>query len=465
VSRHDHYCLPPLAFLFSDANEHVVFVIPPSMHGTVEWLPGQPLGNDRTSWADFLVDLPNIYVYAANNPSESILAKRRGYGTIVSYNVPPYGRSGLYLELKNLMELVADFRSISNNSEGASAANVSSAGDLQQAIYATAVRAGMLCDVPLNAIGTSATEAVPAELPDHVDDEKFLVWVTRLSEYLIVLQDRLFSKGLHVLGAKPSEEELRSYLEAYFGEKLTDDAFATVVSKLNAATSSTIAVTPGPGGLMDRLFGWFQNIASGEKSAAVAPPKNSYAGDDDDSDNNSNNSVVDEAMEIVALLHRSTEELDSVMQGLAGGYVRPGLGGDLLRDGKSVLPTGRNIHSLDPYRMPSTAALARGQRAAAEILRQHRAANGSKSYPETVAVTLWGLDTIKTRGESIAIVLSLVGAEPIKEGTGRVVRYDLVPLETLGRPRIDVLASMSGIFRYVITVVVIFRQLTLLCTR
>jgi magnesium chelatase subunit H len=115
--------------------------------------------------------------------------------------------------------------------------------------------------------------------------------------------------------------------------------------------------------------------------------------------------------------------------------------------------------------MPSTAALARGQRAAAEILRQHRAANGSKSYPETVAVTLWGLDTIKTRGESIAIVLSLVGAEPIKEGTGRVVRYDLVPLETLGRPRIDVLASMSGIFRYVITVVVIFRQLTLLCTR
>jgi len=68
-------------------------------------------------------------------------------------------------------------------------------------------------------------------------------------------------------------------------------------------------------------------------------------------------------------------------------------------------------------------------------------------YPETVAVTLWGLDAIKTRGESVAIALALIGAEPIKEGTGRIVRFDLQPLPALGRPRIDVLASMSGIFR------------------
>ena len=83
------------------------------------------------------------------------------------------------------------------------------------------------------------------------------------------------------------------------------------------------------------------------------------------------------------------------------------------------------------------------------------------------AVTLWGLDAIKTRGmfhltahdkfmaktyfiqkgESVAIVLALVGAYPVKEGTGRVVRFDLKPLEELGRPRIDILASLSGIFR------------------
>mmetsp|Transcript_13029 Transcript_13029/g.26028 ORF Transcript_13029/g.26028 Transcript_13029/m.26028 type:complete len:428 (+) Transcript_13029:193-1476(+) len=83
---------------------------------------------------------------------------------------------------------------------------------------------------------------------------------------------------------------------------------------------------------------------------------------------------------------------------------------------------------------------------AEEVLRQHRAANDG-AYPETVAVTLWGLDAIKTKGESVAIALALVGAEPVREGTGRVVRYDLVPLSALGRPRIDVLASLSGIFR------------------
>lgn len=57
---------------------------------------------------------------------------------------------------------------------------------------------------------------------------------------------------------------------------------------------------------------------------------------------------------------------------------------------------------------------------------------------------LWGLEAIKTRGESVAILLALVGARPVKEATGRVVKYELIPLEELGRPRIDVLASLSG---------------------
>ena len=81
------------------------------MHGTVEWLPGAPLGNSGFSWSDVLLgSLPNVYVYAANNPSESIVAKRRGYGTIVSHNVPPYGRAGLYKQLAELKALVAEYR-------------------------------------------------------------------------------------------------------------------------------------------------------------------------------------------------------------------------------------------------------------------------------------------------------------------------------------------------------------------
>ena len=117
----------------------------------------------------------------------------------------------------------------------------------------------------------------------------------------------------------------------------------------------------------------------------------------------------------------------------------------MLRDGPGVLPTGRNIHALDPYRMPSPAAYERGRLIARQLLTQHLEEHGT--YPETIAVMLWGLDTIKTKGESIGTLLELVGAEPIKEGTGRIVRYDLIPLEDLAHPRIDVLGNLSGIFR------------------
>ena len=112
----------------------------------------------------------------------------------------------------------------------------------------------------------------------------------------------------------------------------------------------------------------------------------------------------------------------------------------------SGLAAGRNIHALDPYRMPSLAAEERGYQAAAAILESHQAANAG-AYPETVAVNLWGLDAIKTKGESVAMAIWLVGARPVKEGTGRIARFELLSLEELGRPRIDVLCNMSGIFR------------------
>jgi len=153
-----------------------------------------------------------------------------------------------------------------------------------------------------------------------------------------------------------------------------------------------------------------------------------------------------EALRVCQLLERSTEELDHLLDGLGGQYIPPAPGGDLLRDGPGVLPTGRNIHALDPYRMPSPGALVRGREMAQRILEQHLAQNNG-AWPETVAVMLWGLDAIKTRGESLAILLELVGAEPVKESTGRIVRYDLRPLDSLDHPRIDVLVNLSGIFR------------------
>lgn len=107
-----------------------------------------------------------------------------------------------------------------------------------------------------------------------------------------------------------------------------------------------------------------------------------------------------------------------------------------------MLPTGRNIHALDPYRMPFPAAYERGREIARKLIDQHRQTQGT--YPETIAVMLWGLDAIKTKDESLGILLELVGAAPLKESSGRIVRYKLQPLDQLDHPRIDVLANLSG---------------------
>jgi magnesium chelatase subunit H len=393
------------------------------MHGTVEWLPGQPLGNDRKSWSDELLGgLPNLYVYAANNPSESILAKRRGYGTLVSYNVPPYGRSGLYLELANLKDLVEEYRS----DEGSNGSN----RELFETIYDLAQRSGMVNDVPLMCdsknpfdIDCEQQSNVLESLPADVCSD----WVVRLSDYLNVLQDRLFSSGLHVFGQSPSDEDLVSYLAAYFGEQLSESDCRDLVTKWRETSKQSEKSQ----NVFTSFFQFLEFVAFGETSSDPSF---------------SEQSISERAMTIAGLLDRSSDELQSVVKGLDGGYIPPAPGGDLLRDGPSVLPTGRNIHALDPYRMPSAGAWARGQKAAQEVIRQHQENNEGR-FPETIAVTLWGLDAIKTRGESVAIVLALLGAKPVKEGTGRIVRFDLIPLEELGRPRIDVLASLSGIFR------------------
>ncbi|CCQ56023.1 MULTISPECIES: magnesium chelatase subunit H [Crocosphaera] len=361
------------------------------MHGTVEWLPGSPLGNTGYSWSDILLgDIPNLYIYAANNPSESILAKRRGYGVLISHNVPPYGRAGLYKELMALRELIAEYREDTNKNE-----------ILREGIIQKIVDSGLAADCKFEEgkkLGIDFTVENAKLFSKHALNEYFL----KVYEYLQIVEQRLFSSGLHTLGEIPNQEQLDSYLEAYFGEKLTE-------RERKAITSESPELQ------------YILESANGRSE------------------------TIQEAIYIRDLLKRTPEELTNLLRGLNGEYIPPAPGGDLLRDGTGVLPTGRNIHALDPYRMPSPAAYERGREIAKKTIQQHIEEHGN--YPETIAVLLWGLDAIKTKGESLGILLELVGAEPIKEGTGRIVRYELKPLEELEHPRIDVLANLSGIFR------------------
>ncbi|AMA08753.1 magnesium chelatase subunit H [Picosynechococcus sp. PCC 73109] len=355
------------------------------MHGTVEWLPGSPLGNTSYSWSDILLgNLPNLYIYAANNPSESILAKRRGYGTLISHNVPPYGRAGLYKELLVLRDLIGEYREDPEKNDA-----------LRPDIIQKIIDLGLPEDCPFT-VGQEQGIAFTVANAPLFSKTALQNYFVQIYEYLQTLEQRLFSSGLHVLGEKPSPAIIQSYLAAYFGDRLS----ANILTK----------------------------VAQGEPEITCDQPE-----------------LLAEAREIGDRLLQTDDEITNLLKGLNGEYLPPAPGGDLLRDGLGVLPTGRNIHALDPYRMPSPAAYARGREIGKKIIQQHLEETGN--YPETVAVMLWGLDAIKTKGESLGILLELVGAKPIKEGTGRIVRYELLPLAVVGHPRIDILANLSGIFR------------------
>ncbi len=137
-------------------------------------------------------------------------------------------------------------------------------------------------------------------------------------------------------------------------------------------------------------------------------------------------------------------EIPAMMQALDGRYLRPAPGGDFLRT-QDVLPTGRNLHGLDPFRIPSVFAVQDGALQADRLLARH--AQAGCGLPETIAMVLWGTDNLKTEGGPLAQVLWLLGAEPRHDSYGRLCGARLLPLERLGRPRIDVVVTLSGIFR------------------
>jgi magnesium chelatase subunit H len=158
----------------------------------------------------------------------------------------------------------------------------------------------------------------------------------------------------------------------------------------------------------------------------------------------------DQAVRVFALLERIREqletnhELDGLVRALRGEYIEPGPGADIIQN-PGILPTGRNTHAVNPYSVPSAIAVRRAESVAAALLKRHREETGQ--YPETIAMVLWGIDNIKTEGEAVAQVLWLLGVTPRRDTMNRATDVDVIPLDELGRPRIDIVMTVSGIFR------------------
>src|SRR6185369_5344172 len=149
-------------------------------------------------------------------------------------------------------------------------------------------------------------------------------------------------------------------------------------------------------------------------------------------------------LETVTSKLQTNNEIDSLVRALRGEYIEPGPGADIIQN-PDILPTGRNTHAINPYGVPSAAAYARSETVANSLLERYRNENGR--YPEAMALVLWGLDNIKTQGEGVAQALWLLGTRPVRDALNRATSVEAIPLSELGRPRIDVVMTVSGIFR------------------
>lgn len=343
-------------------------------HGALEFMPGKQSGLSGECWPERLIgELPNYYIYAANNPSEGTIAKRRSAATLITYLTPPVTRAGLYRELKDLEASIERWRSLDPEAE--------------------TERVGLEALI--------RRQAVELELATVGDGED--VPVADIAEKLEELRNTLIPQGLHVLGEPPAEDDRRAWLDAMANaagsDSLDDDTFALV------------------------------------DAGSVDPS----AQDTDD--------VRSELLTSLVSVNRALKgdhEIPAILRALDGSYIPPVAGGDLLRSA-DILPTGRNMHGFDPYRIPSSYAMLAGAAQADELIERYRKDSGE--LPESVAIVLWGTDNIKTEGGPIAQALRLIGARPRFDSYGRLAGAELLTLEELGRPRIDAVMTLSGIFR------------------
>ncbi len=358
-------------------------------HGALEFMPGKQSGLSADCWPDRLIgDIPNLYLYAANNPSEGTIAKRRSAATLVSYLTPPVAEAGLYKGLHALREMIERYRCLDTQSG-------QEAEELATLIQAQAAE----------------LEMAPAE-PAWA--EQASAQIQRLNESVLELCYTLIPHGLHVVGQALSQEALIDML----------GSCAKAWHELDVPPD-VLALLAG-GGSAEQAGQLWSTI-----DAAVA---------------------VDHSVRVAALegLVRARNEMckDSEMEGLLkaldGRFIRPAPGGDLLRT-PDVLPTGRNVHGFDPFRIPSAYAVKDGARQAQRLLERYATDGGG--LPESIAMVLWGTDNLKSEGGPIAQALALMGARPRFDGYGRLAGAELMPLAELRRPRVDVVISLSGIFR------------------
>ncbi len=387
-------------------------------HGSMEWLPGKNAALSPACGPDAAIaDLPLVYPFLVNDPGEGAQAKRRAHATIIDHLVPPMARAESYGDIARLEGLLEEYDKISAMDPAKLPAI---RGEIWQLMHAAQLHRDL-------------------GLEERPGDEEFDDFLLHVDGWLCEIKDAQIRDGLHVLGAAPTGEArvnlvlsiLRAAqvwggvgnavpgLRAALG--LKDGADRQAVDEAEARARALVEA-------MEAAH-WDPAVAATLHDAPEVQQVLRFA-----------------AEQVVPRLARTTDELDAVLHALAGGFVPAGPSGSPLRGLVNVLPTGRNFYTVDPRAVPSRLAWQTGQAMADSLIQKYLDETGD--YPTSVGLSVWGTSAMRTSGDDVAEVLALLGVRPEWDAESRRVReLVVIPLEELGRPRIDVTVRISGFFR------------------
>ncbi len=410
--------LPPhheyLAFYkYLDQIANVDAFIHIGTHGTEEFLPGKECAGEINDFNIYLIgNLPNIYYYHVTNTSESAIAKRRANALIINHAGPSFKHSELYQEIENLELLIEEYQSKVELSATDSINNVKSERikDLEKEINELA-----------NSLNLEFNN------------------ISELEDLLYRYKTSVIPMGLHILGKNYNLQEKIDLIQMIllnsaeipheieegikkFG-KDEEERAKNIESYLKNFLASLISPKNIDNALIDQLH---KDIL--------------------DKFNFSKEEIEVLKNWIIPFLQRldSSMEMENIIHAMEGGYIIPGLGGDPIRS-PQIFPTGRNSFGFDPRLIPNTTAYRRGSEIAEKLIQNYKVQNGQ--YPETTSVVLWAFETMKTGGETIGQIFNYLGVRAVKNKSIWTTELEIIPLEEMTHPRINVIVTIAGIFR------------------
>ena len=425
----------------ADAMVHV------GKHGTMEWLPGKGIGLSNACYPEVtLEDVPLFYPFIINNPGEGAQAKRRAHATIVDHLIPPMTTADGYGDIARLEQLMDEHYQCQT-------LDPAKLPLLEGQIWDMVRQADLDRDLGVD------------EQPEDFGD-----FILHIDGYLCELKDAQIRDGLHILGEVPSEEHMTGLLSVLtrldtggipsLRRSLAEAMDLDYTSLLeepslpapNPIPAQLVAVEDSPvrtqGDLLERLEELSRSAYtmlndSDFSNQAVAKTVERLLGANDAQTSRVLNYVTDT---LHPALLKTTNEITNLLRGLDGRFVPAGPSGAPTRGMSNILPTGRNFYSVDPKTIPSPTAWEMGVGLADALLKVYLEEEGN--YPEMVGLVIWGTSAMRTHGDDIAQVFSLLGVKPVwQEESRRITGLEIIPLSELGRPRIDVTVRISGFFR------------------